>query len=339
MSGACFFQLSAWPPALIAIAAILTSVSCISSPAVRQEMRFDSNISARQSEYRLGIGDEVELLFCMAGAPEGYTIQLGDQLDIIFHSDTELNRRVTVLSDGTISLPPARPVVAVGKTAEQLADAVADAFRTTLREPLIFAVPATQHSEGRAALLALGADARGSVRIAVQPDGCLAIPFADTVFVAGKTVGEACRAAVTACGRAFPWLNASAVLRTALNNNVFVFGEVRQPGSYPLAGLRTLTHALAKAQVSLDAAGLRSVALLSAMPGTHPSKRIIDVQRILRSGNMAHDPVLQQYDVVYVPKKPIARIDLFVDQYINKVIPQIFRFGIGWQYDLNELGQ
>ncbi len=63
--------------------------------------------------------------------------------------------------------------------------------------------------------------------------------------------------------------------------------------------------------------------------------RLIDLDKILGEANIGLDILLKQYDVVYVPKSAIAKADLFVDQYINQLIPRIFRVNLSFGYDIH----
>ena len=48
----------------------------------------------------------------------------------------------------------------------------------------------------------------------------------------------------------------------------------------------------------------------------------------------AQDITLQPYDVVVVPRSGIANLNLWVDQYIRRLIP----FGLGISYTINRNG-
>jgi len=68
---------------------------------------------------------------------EEYRIQAGDQLDIKFFYNKDLNEQVTVRPDGRISLQLVKTVVAAGLTPEQLTVNLKKAYSVHLKDPEI----------------------------------------------------------------------------------------------------------------------------------------------------------------------------------------------------------
>src|SRR5665811_308373 len=66
---------------------------------------------------------------------EEYRIQAGDQLDIKFFYNKDLNEQVTVRPDGRISLQLVRSIVAAGLTPEQLTDQLTKAYSAQIKDP------------------------------------------------------------------------------------------------------------------------------------------------------------------------------------------------------------
>lgn len=48
---------------------------------------------------------------------------------------------------------------------------------------------------------------------------------------------------------------------------------------------------------------------------------MVNLENILYDGDLSQDIVLNQYDIVFVPKSKIARRNLWVQQYIQNMIP------------------
>ena len=69
--------------------------------------------------------------------PVAYIIQAGDQLDIKFFYNPELNDSVTVRPDGKISLQLVDEVQAAGQTPAQLDDFLTEKYAKDLRKPVI----------------------------------------------------------------------------------------------------------------------------------------------------------------------------------------------------------
>ena len=69
--------------------------------------------------------------------PAEYTIHPGDQLDIKFFYNPELNETVTVRPDGKISLQMVDDVLAAGRTPRQLDRFLTDEYSRELKKPIV----------------------------------------------------------------------------------------------------------------------------------------------------------------------------------------------------------
>jgi polysaccharide export outer membrane protein len=109
------------------------------------------------------------------------------------------------------------------------------------------------------------------------------------------------------------------IMRGFASQRVFVGGEVRSPSVIMIDGRTTLAGAVFQAGGTLDTAATSSVILIRRKPDG------LDVYRVDLSGGLEGEdpvPVLRSYDVVYVPKSFIAEVGMYVDLYINRIIPK-----------------
>jgi protein involved in polysaccharide export with SLBB domain len=81
-------------------------------------------------------------------SPEPYRITVGDDLDVDFFYQPDLSRKVTVRSDGRITLPGVGELVAAGNTPEDLAQAITARYAGLLKDPLV-TVSVTSMAEAR----------------------------------------------------------------------------------------------------------------------------------------------------------------------------------------------
>jgi protein involved in polysaccharide export with SLBB domain len=72
-----------------------------------------------------------------AATPSAYMVEPGDDLDVRFFYNPELNEEVTVRPDGNISLPLVGEVRAAGRTPVQLESALKEAYARELRQAAI----------------------------------------------------------------------------------------------------------------------------------------------------------------------------------------------------------
>src|SRR3989337_3989262 len=73
----------------------------------------------------------------MSGSNRDYRLQVGDEIQLKFYLSPELDQDAIVRPDGRISLQLLDDVAAVGLTPKQLEKIVTDGYRTELRNPEI----------------------------------------------------------------------------------------------------------------------------------------------------------------------------------------------------------
>ena len=80
-------------------------------------------------------------------------------------------------------------------------------------------------------------------------------------------------------------------------------------------------NAIAQARGAKDTARLSNVIVIRKDFNGKPAGTNLDLRRVIDGTDYSQDITLMPYDIVYVPKSNIARIDLFVMQYINQATP------------------
>ena len=117
-----------------------------------------------------------------------------------------------------------------------------------------------------------------------------------------------------------------------VGHSVYVGGEVNEAGAYPLTEGLTLLQAIFRAGgFNLNAKANRVLIYrrVAGEPGKH-QKIVVDVSRMLKGKSGFQDPELKPFDTIYVSRSNIVKLDLVVDQYINKVIPYPFVQALGF---------
>jgi protein involved in polysaccharide export with SLBB domain len=110
------------------------------------------------------------------------------------------------------------------------------------------------------------------------------------------------------------------VVRKSAGLRVFVGGEVNNPGMIPHEGWMTVSRAILQAGGPKATAEAGSVVLLRdpGARGGGPLSAVLSLDSALAGGD---DPLLQPYDVIFVPKSRIAKLNQYVDQYVVKMLP------------------
>ncbi len=166
----------------------------------------------------------------------------------------------------------------------------------------------------------------------VAPDGQVALRAAGRVDVAGRSISEA-EAAITQASRRYltnPVVTLG--LEEAAGSVVLVGGMVRNPGQHPLPARRGALEAVIRAGGFTDEARLNEVVLIRRGPGDLPMLRTLDLRGFV-SGTVPEDVPLAAGDIVYVPRSRIAEVNLWIDQYVNRLIP----FSRSFSYSINRI--
>jgi protein involved in polysaccharide export with SLBB domain len=113
----------------------------------------------------------------------------------------------------------------------------------------------------------------------------------------------------------------SVIVQAFGGQRIYVGGEVETEGVLVLAGGTTLYQSIDQAGGFLDTAHRRQVILIRRGPDGLPVGHSVDLRQVEYGTNPERDVLLQPYDIVYVPKSKVASVNMFVDQYIRKMIP------------------
>lgn len=96
-------------------------------------------------------------------------------------------------------------------------------------------------------------------------------------------------------------------------NKIFVLGEVKTPGAFPLRGEPTLVEAVALAGGFLDSAILSDTKIVR---GDLSKPQIVsrDLKKLLKEGDMSQNMKLQAGDVIYVPRTFLGDVNAFLKE-------------------------
>lgn len=167
----------------------------------------------------------------------------------------------------------------------------------------------------------------------IRPDGKLALPLVGDVTAADRTPDELRTDLLSLYADKLKEPDIQVVVTQLVSQRVYVGGEVLNPGMIPMQGKITLLEAIMQAGgFNKTTAQLRNVVVVRQREGKLYSKAV-DLRTAIEQPESAPF-YLEPYDVVFVPRTVIDRVDQFVDQYINQIVPR----GLYWNmtYDLND---
>jgi protein involved in polysaccharide export with SLBB domain len=276
---------------------------------------------------------------------ESYRVLKGDTLTISFPLNPELDLKpVLVRPDGKILLNLVGEVNAYGMTIPELQQAIGQRYREfinrtgyskVLRPNDYFDLKFVYNPE-----LNIG--------VRIQSDGKVSLPLVGEVQAANLTpeqlrqeliaryshdIREPDIAVLTGTNpNAFPIDVGAKYIYTQSNfinvalvksagQFVFVGGEVSRPSPVPYEGHLTVLQAIAAAGGKTDKSDLSRVVVLRRGPLDQTEWMQTDLVSPLEGKDLKNDVVLKAGDIVVVPMSGIAKVGLFVQQYLRDTIP------------------
>jgi polysaccharide export outer membrane protein len=206
-------------------------------------------------------------------------------------------------------------------------------------EASVVAAPrtATTEAEPEAYLLGVGDEVQVNVLSApelsgivkVRPDGAITIRGAGMIHALGRTPEEVGREAEEKLGGILRHARVDLAVTNFGEPRIFVMGEVELKGERPYYKGMSALQAVAAAG-GISATGKSESILVLRRTGSIAAEVTrLDLRRSLK-GEAGPDMVLHPYDIVYVPRTLIARVNIAVDQYVRQMIAPFTLYFEGW---------
>jgi protein involved in polysaccharide export with SLBB domain len=157
--------------------------------------------------------------------------------------------------------------------------------------------------------------------VTVRPDGRISLQLLDDVAAVGLTPVELDRIVTEGYRTELRDPQITVILKR-LAAKVYVGGEVRQPRFVAHTGSLTALQAVFEAGGFADTAEPSSVILLRRLNGDKGMAAKLDLKKVMSAE--AEDIALMPSDTIFIPRSTIAEVNLFVEQYITKLIPVPF---------------
>ena len=162
--------------------------------------------------------------------------------------------------------------------------------------------------------------------VTVLPDGIISLQLVGDVNVTGKTPAELREELIKRYATVLKAPEVTVTVQSLFNRRIYVGGEVLTPGQLPLPGPLTALEAIFQAGgFNPRTAETANVIIIRHKDGLRYGCAL-DMRDAI-AGKETKPFYLQQHDIVYVPRTPIVRANEWIDQYINKLIPNS-----GFQY-------
>ncbi|MBN2212143.1 MAG: polysaccharide export protein [Sedimentisphaerales bacterium] len=184
----------------------------------------------------------------------------------------------------------------------------------------------------------------------IRPDGKIVLPLLGEIDVAGKTPAEVEAAILQASEKYYGEADVTVEVAGYNSQKFFVLGQVSGPGPVPWTGSDTVLDALARSRPT-DLAWPEKIKLIRAktpqqggyllpkdkderknlaeenvFAGHNPAgadEVVINLKRMVQTGDMSHNVLLQPGDVIFVPPNPFAAVGLSLRQVLFPVQPVV----------------
>lgn len=171
----------------------------------------------------------------------------------------------------------------------------------------------------------------------VEEDGTIFVPTLGSIDAKGKTIAEL-REEIKA-GLQPKYQNPIHVnvsVQEYAENNIFIGGEVKQPGRYPFTNKLSLLKLIAFAGWSNENADMANVLLLRANQENGYTVYRTNLEEVMEGkASGLQDFKLSPQDLIVVPPTDIVKKNRFVAQYIRNILP----FGTNVSYNIiNQAG-
>ncbi len=268
-----------------------------------------------------------------------YVLGVGDKIAVKFFYKEKLNEEVTVRPDGKISLQLIGDVQAAGLTPDRLEEMITREYS------------GTNKTTGGTYAMNIGDKIavkffykeKLNEEVTVRPDGKISLQLIGDVQAAGLTpdqmdslltekfseVMDSPEVAVIVMETRMP--EVAVIVRDFAADKVYVGGAVARPGLIAINGMLRVLDAVIQRGGHLDTAEIKNVILIRYSGSSEPQTYSLNLKKIIR-GEIP-DVKLRPYDIVYLPRTSIAKVDLFVRQYFYNLLPNQVLFS--FPYDLN----
>ena len=158
--------------------------------------------------------------------------------------------------------------------------------------------------------------------IIVRPDGRISLQLVGETIAAGQTPMGLTKLLTKEYDKELKNPEITVIVRS-FGSRIYVDGEVNKPGELALMGPLTVMQAISRSEGRTERAWKEAL-VIRRINGNPPLVIEVNIDAVLKGDDFGQDIGLVPFDIVYVPRSPIANVNLWVDQYIRRNIPMNF---------------
>lgn len=178
-----------------------------------------------------------------------------------------------------------------------------------------------------------------SDNVTVRPDGYISLQLVDDIRAAGLTARQLDEELTQLYAEKLSdQPEVSVIVKAFSDQRVYVAGEVLRSGEFELKNKMTILQAVTAAGGFLDTAKRDAVLVLRQQESNPPQVFLASLtdQNLTEIGKNGTYSLLMPRDIIYVPKSNVAKVDLFMDQYVRDILRfNGFSAGVSGVVELN----
>ena len=160
--------------------------------------------------------------------------------------------------------------------------------------------------------------------LTIGPDGRIIMPMLDPIMAAGRSVTQVQNALTSGLAKQLRDPRVAITPRAYAPQQIFIGGEVQQPGTYTLPGPIGAIESIFMAGGFGPGARSTRVAVLRRTPSGAMMLRAVNIQGGIRNIREYNDNIqLRRGDIIFVPKTNLAEVGAFT-QAVRQTIPVDF---------------
>jgi polysaccharide biosynthesis/export protein len=158
-------------------------------------------------------------------------------------------------------------------------------------------------------------------RVIVNPDGNVNLQLVQRVEAFQLTVKEFNQKLVNLYSKELRRPELTVIIKGFAGHRIFVGGEGNQPQAIQLSGQMDALQAILQAGGYKISGRMDSVVVIRRGNDNKPQGTLLNLAAFMNGEPGATNMLLQDYDIVIIPKTRITQVNDFIENYIRKVLP------------------
>jgi protein involved in polysaccharide export with SLBB domain len=174
--------------------------------------------------------------------------------------------------------------------------------------------------------------------VRIRPDGKISLQLIDDIKVEGLTPSELDTKLDEIYEEHLNNAEITVIVQDSAGQEVYIAGEVKRPNTIIIKGRLNALQAIFDSGGFTDDAKISEVVIISRGPENKPVARKINLKKALKGKLLENEYLLRPFDVVYIPKTKLAKIDDFTTHIYRIIPPRIWRglnYESGTSFEIN----